>query len=188
MKDGIVVFDAPVNEGMSRWVIDAAKAKYPGKKITHLVLTHHHMDHTGGMRTYVAEGATVIVPTPNKAYFEQVVTAPHALSPDALQKQARAATIQEVAERMTLKDDTIEINLYNIPNPHSDGMLIGHVVRENVLWVTDLISPRGPIARNSATVAVGDALRKYNITNATIAGGHGTTAKQAESQAALAAN
>jgi len=188
MKDGIVVFDAPVNEGQSRWVINAAKAKYPGKKITLLVLTHHHMDHTGGMRTYVAEGATVIVPTPNKAYFEQVVKAPHAVSPDALQKQARAATILEVNETMALKDDTVEINLYNIPNPHSDGMLIGHVVRENVLWVTDLISPRGPITRNPATVAVGDALRKYNITNATIAGGHGTTAKQAESQAALAAN
>ena len=98
MKDGIVIFDAPVNEGQSRWVIDAAKAKYPGKKITHLVLTHHHMDHTGGMRTYVAEGATVIVPAPTKAYFEQVVKAPHAVSPDALQKQPRAANIQEVAE------------------------------------------------------------------------------------------
>ena len=49
------------------------------------------------------------------------------------------------------------------------------------MWVTDLISPRGPIARNRATVAVGNALRKHNITDATIAGGHGTTAKQAES-------
>jgi glyoxylase-like metal-dependent hydrolase (beta-lactamase superfamily II) len=188
MKDGIVVFDAPVNEGQSRWVIDAAKAKYPGKRITHLVLTHHHMDHTGGMRTYVAEGATVVVPAPTKAYFEEVVRAPHAVAPDALQKQTRAATILDVKETMTLKDDTIQINLYNIPNPHSEGMLIGHVVGANVVWVTDLISPRGPIARNAATVAVGDALRKHNITNATIAGGHGTTAKQAETQAALAAN
>jgi glyoxylase-like metal-dependent hydrolase (beta-lactamase superfamily II) len=188
MKDGIVVFDAPVNEGMSRWVIDAAKKKYPGKNVTHLVLTHHHMDHTGGMRTYVAEGATVIVPAPTRAYFEQVVKAPHAVSPDALQKQPRAANIQEVAETLTLKDDTIQINLHNIPNPHSEGMLIAHVVGANIVWVTDLVSPRGPIARNPATVAVGNALRKHNITDATIAGGHGTTAKQAESQKALAAN
>jgi glyoxylase-like metal-dependent hydrolase (beta-lactamase superfamily II) len=188
MRDGLVIFDAPVNEGQSRWVIDAAKKKYPGKRVTHLVLTHHHMDHTGGMRTYVAEGATVIVPTPTKAYFEQVVRAPHVVSPDELQKQTRAATILEVNETMTLKDDTIQINLHNIPNPHSEGMLIGHVVGANIVWVTDLISPRGPIARNGATVAVGNALRKHNITDATIAGGHGTTAKQAEAQAALAAN
>jgi glyoxylase-like metal-dependent hydrolase (beta-lactamase superfamily II) len=26
-------------------VIDAAKAKYPGKPIKQLILTHHHMDH-----------------------------------------------------------------------------------------------------------------------------------------------
>ena len=183
-----MIFDAPVNEGQSRWVIDAAKEKYPGKKISHLVLTHHHMDHTGGMRTYVAEGATVIVPAPTKAYFEQVAKAPHAVSPDALQKQPRPANIVEVAETMTLKDDTIQINLHNIPNPHSEGMLIGHVVGRTLVWVTDLISPRGPIARNPATVAVGNALRKHNITGATIVGGHGTTAKQAENTAALAAN
>jgi len=140
------------------------------------------------MRTYVAEGATVIVPTPTKAYFEQVVRAPHVVSPDELQKQTRAATILDVNETMTLKDDTIQINLHNIPNPHSEGMLIGHVVGANIVWVTDLVSPRGPIARNGATVAVGNALRKHNITDATIAGGHGTTAKQAEAQAALAAN
>ena len=89
---------------------------------------------------------------------------------------------------MSLKDDTVEINLYNIPNPHSDGMIIGHVVGPNLVWVTDLISPRGPIARSPNTVAVGDALRKASITGATIVGGHGTTAKQAEIGAALAAN
>jgi hypothetical protein len=54
--------------------------------------------------------------------------------------------------------------------------------------VTDLISPRGPIGRNPGTVAVGDALRKHNITGALIAGGHGTTAKQADITPALAAN
>src|SRR5947208_8922643 len=76
MKDHLVIFDAPYGELQSRWVIDAAKAKYPGKPIRYLVLTHHHMDHTGGMRTYMAEGATVIVPSPDKAYFEKDIKAP----------------------------------------------------------------------------------------------------------------
>jgi hypothetical protein len=38
------------------------------------------------------------------------------------------------------------------------------------------------------TVSVGDALRKYGIRDATLAGGHGTTAKQADITGALAAN
>ena len=51
-----MIFDAPVDEGQSRWVIDAAKAKYPGKPVKQLVMTHHHMDHSGGTRTFAAEG------------------------------------------------------------------------------------------------------------------------------------
>jgi glyoxylase-like metal-dependent hydrolase (beta-lactamase superfamily II) len=188
LKDGLAVFDAPTDEGQSRWVIDAAKAKYPGKPIKYLVLTHHHMDHTGGMCAFAAEGATVIVPAPDKAYFEQVIKAPHALEPDAQQKAMKPATVQEVKDTFSIKDDTVEINLYNIPNPHVDGFLLAHVAKDNILWVTDLISPRGQITRNPATVAVGESLRKLNITGATIAGGHGATAKQVDIAPALAMN
>jgi glyoxylase-like metal-dependent hydrolase (beta-lactamase superfamily II) len=188
LKDGLAVVDAPVDEGQSKWVIDAAKAKYPGKPIKYLILTHHHMDHTGGMRAFVAEGATVYVPSQDKAYFEQVAKAPHTLAPDAQQKAMKPANVQGVADTASIKDDNETINLYNIPNPHADGMLLVHLPKDNVLWVTDLVSPRGPVGRNPQTVSVGEALRKHNITNATIAGGHGTTAKQADIAPALAAN
>ena len=187
MKDHLVIFDAPYGELQSRWVIDAAKAKYPGKPIRYLVLTHHHMDHTGGMRTYVAEGAKVIVPTPDKAYFEKDVKAPRTVVPDDLQRKPRGTEIIEVKDQMTLKDDTAEIRLYNIQNPHVQGFLLAHVTAGNILYVTDLISPRGPIDRSEATAAVGEALRKYAITGATIAGGHGALAKQADIGPALAA-
>ena len=188
MKDHLVIFDAPYGELQSRWVIDAAKAKYPGKPIRYLVLTHHHMDHTGGMRTFVAEGAKVIVPAGDKAYFEKDVKSPRTIAADDLQKKPRAAEIVEVKDQLTLKDDAAEIHLYNIANPHVQGFLLAHVVTANVLYVTDLISARGPIERSEATVAVGDVLRKYNITGTLIACGHGTTAKQSDIAQALAAN
>ena len=188
MKDHLVIFDAPYGELQSRWVIDAAKAKYPGKPIKYLVLTHHHMDHTGGMRTYVAEGATVIVPSPDKAYFEKDVRSPHTVVSDDLQKKPRTPEIVEVKDQMTLKDDTSEIHLYYIANPHVQGMLIGHIVTGNIVYVTDLISPRGPIERSEATASVGELLRKYSINGALIAGGHGTTVKQSDIAPALAAN
>jgi glyoxylase-like metal-dependent hydrolase (beta-lactamase superfamily II) len=188
MKDHLVIFEAPYGELQSRWVIDAAKAKYPGKPIRYLVLTHHHMDHTGGMRTFVAEGAKVIVPAGDKAYFEKDIKSPHTITPDDLQKKPRTTEIIELKDQMTLKDDTSEIRLYNVPNPHVQTMLIGHIVTGNVLFVTDLISPRGTIERSPATVAVGEVLRKNGITGATIAGGHGTTAKQTDIAQTLAAN
>jgi hypothetical protein len=133
MKDHLVIFDAPYGELQSRWVIDAAKAKYPGKPIKFLVLTHHHMDHTGGMRTYVAEGVTVVVPKGSAAVFDKDTQAPHTIVPDAQQKAGnKAAKIVEVSDTMTMKDDTAEIRLINLPNPHVDGMIIAHVVGPNI--------------------------------------------------------
>jgi Metallo-beta-lactamase superfamily len=201
MKDFLIVFDAPYGELQSRWVIDAAKAKYPGKPIKYLVLTHHHMDHTGGMRTYVAEGATIVVPSEAQEYFERVVRAPHTVVPDDLQKNPRTPVIYGVFENMTIKDDTADVRLYNLSgassatadrlgNPHVNGMLIGHVVDSKLIYVTDLISPRGPVARSENTVAVGNSLREWDVEDPdiTFVGGHGTTIKRADMAAALAEN
>src|SRR5262247_1216917 len=52
LKDYLIVFDAPVNDAHSSWVLDAAKQKFGAKPVRYLVLTHHHMDHTGGLRAY----------------------------------------------------------------------------------------------------------------------------------------
>ncbi len=200
MKDFLVVFDAPYGEAQSRWTIDAAKAKYPGKPVRYLVLTHHHMDHTGGMRTYVAEGAMIVVPSTAKEYFDKVVAAPHTVVPDELQKNPKTPLIYGVFENMTIRDETADVRLYEIssgpetdPRPgstHADGMLIGHVVDSKLVYVTDLISPRGaPIPRSEATIAIGGALEEFEVENdVTFVGGHGTTVKHADIAAALAAD
>jgi glyoxylase-like metal-dependent hydrolase (beta-lactamase superfamily II) len=185
MKNYLVVFDAPYGEAQSRMVIDLAKAKYPGKPIRYLVMTHHHMDHAGGMRTYVAEGATVVIGAPNKAYYNRTLKQPRTVARDEEQNKRRPVRITEVKDQLSLKDDANEIRLFNIPNPHAEGYILGHVVNGNIVYVTDLISPRGPIQRTEGSVAVGDALKKHGITDSTIAGGHGTTAKQAEIGPAL---
>ena len=188
MKDHLVIFDAPYGEQLSRLVIDLAKAKYPGKPIKYLVLTHHHMDHSGGLRAYVAEGATIVVAAPTKAYFEKALNNARTVANDEQQKKPKPVQVVGVKDQMTLKDDVGEIRLYNIPNPHAEGYILSHVVKDNVVFVTDLISPRGQVARTDGTVAVGEALRKYGISGATIAGGHGTTGKQADMAPALAQN
>jgi hypothetical protein len=53
-----------------------------------------------------------------------------------------------------------------------------------IVYVTDPCAARADRA-HPGTLAVGEALKKNGITNSTIAGGHGTTAKQAEIGAAL---
>jgi hypothetical protein len=143
------------------------------------------MDHAGGLRTYVAEGATIVVAAPNKGHFDKALRRPRTVANDEQQKARKPLRITEVKDQLVLKDDTGEIRIYNIKNPHAEGYLLGHVVKENVVFVTDLISPRGQIPRNEGSLAVGEAFKKYGITGSTIAGGHGATAKQADIGPAL---
>jgi len=188
MNDGLGIFDAPCCEMQSRWVIDAAKAKYPGKPIKYLVLTHHHMDHTGGTRAYVADGATVIVPSTAQAYFEQNLALPHTIVADAQQSAKKPIQVEGVADEKTLKDDSVEIRIQRIANPHVDGMLIGYVVQPNVVWVTDIWSPGRDAAKTPGVLALNDAVKKLAIKDATFAGGHGSNAKQTVLDGILAAN
>jgi glyoxylase-like metal-dependent hydrolase (beta-lactamase superfamily II) len=183
MKDYLIVFDAPINEWQSRFTISAAKAKYPGKPIRYLVLTHHHTDHAGGARTYVAEGATVIVPSPDKAFFERVFKMPHEVAPDELQMHPKAADVVEVADQMTLSDDSGEVRLYNIANPHVYGMLIGYVVDDGLVWVTDMYSPTRDQRKSPGALNLYETLKRLGIKPRRLAGGHGGTASYAEFEA-----
>ena len=187
MKDGLAVFDAPMGEVQSKWTIDAAKQKFPGKPIKYLILTHHHMDHTGGMRTYAAEGATIVVPAPDKAYFEKDLKTTHTVVPDAYQKSPKKVQVVEVKDQMSLKDaDGNEIKLTRIDNPHVDGMLLGHVVKDNVVWVTDLYSPGRDTTKNAGSESVEAAVKKLRISGATFAGGHGSNGPQSGLEAIMA--
>ena len=188
MNDGLVVFDAPCCDTQSRWVIEAAKQKYPGKPIKYLVLTHHHMDHTGGSRAYVAEGATVVVPDTAQAYFEHNLAMPHTVVADAQQKDPKPVHVVGVADQMSIKDSSVEIRLRKIANPHVDGMMIGHVVQPNIVWVTDIWSPGRDSRKTAGVLALNEAVKKLGITGATFAGGHGSNAGQDKLDGIMASN
>src|SRR6185295_9133498 len=72
-RDYVTVVEAPLNEERSLAVIAEVNKLVPGKPIRYLVNTHHHWDHSGGLRTYVAQGTTVVTHQGNKEYYEQVV-------------------------------------------------------------------------------------------------------------------
>jgi glyoxylase-like metal-dependent hydrolase (beta-lactamase superfamily II) len=190
MSDHLIVFDAPVGEWQSRWTLDAARAKYPGKPVKYLVLSHHHMDHAGGARTYVAEGATVLVGAGNGPHFTKVFSAAHRIDDDALQKSPRRAEVVEVDDKKILSDGKRAVEIYRIENPHADGMLIGYVPDAKLGFVVDLWSPGRdklgdkPTPGQAALVA---AVRKRGLALERFAGGHGTVADYAPLEALASA-
>ena len=74
-KDYIVVIEGPQSEARATQIITEAKRLIPGKPIRYVVNTHHHIDHSSGLRTFVAEGATVVTHEMNKAVLRKAVRA-----------------------------------------------------------------------------------------------------------------
>ena len=89
-KPYIVVIEGGQSEERSDAVIAAAKKLIPKKRIRYVVNTHHHIDHSRGLRRYVAEGATIVTHRINAPYFERVFAAPKTLNPDALSRRRRS--------------------------------------------------------------------------------------------------
>ncbi|HET9358358.1 MAG TPA: MBL fold metallo-hydrolase, partial [Vicinamibacterales bacterium] len=59
-SDHVVVIEAPQGERRSDATIAAVKTLLPSKPIRYVVNTHHHFDHAGGIRGFVAAGIPVV--------------------------------------------------------------------------------------------------------------------------------
>ena len=110
--DYMAVVEAPLDEARSLAVIAEAKKLVPNKPLRYVLTTHHHFDHSGGLRTYVAEGATVVTHQSNVPYFEKTLVAPATLSPDAQSKAAKMPTLQGVTGKDILTDGKQTIEIY----------------------------------------------------------------------------
>ena len=183
MKDYVIVFDAPVSDWQSTWTISAARGKYVRKPVKYLVLTHHHMDHAGGLRAYADAGATIVAGQGTAAHYKSVLAAPFTRNPVMTASDLTRTPIVEVTGKHVLTDGTRQVELYVLdPNPHADGLLIGYVADVKLGFVTDIWSPgAGPLPDklNPALTSLVTGVKKAGIAPAKFAGGHGTTADYA---------
>src|SRR5262249_40733829 len=93
-KEYIGLIEGPQREEMASAIISKAKELIPNKPIKYVVNTHAHFDHSSGIRTFMAEGATVITHQSNKAFLEKVGTMPHTLTPDKLAESKRKPSFE----------------------------------------------------------------------------------------------
>jgi glyoxylase-like metal-dependent hydrolase (beta-lactamase superfamily II) len=146
-----VVIEAGQGEERSNAVIAAAKRLVPNKPIRYLVNTHHHIDHSRGLRTFVAEGATIVTHQINRAYFAKLFAAPHTLNPDKLASSKRAATFETVTTKKVMTDGNHVIELHHMAGSgHNAGLLLVYLPKEKILVQGDAYNP--PAQANAPVV------------------------------------
>ncbi|MGH9329719.1 MAG: MBL fold metallo-hydrolase, partial [Vicinamibacterales bacterium] len=151
-KDHVAVIEGPQNEERSLAVIGEVKKLVPSKPIKYLVNTHQHFDHAGGMRTYAAEGATIVTHQIYKPYYEKIFANPRTLNPDRLAQARKKAKVEAVVGQKVLFDSDRELALHPVQgNTHNDGILMAYLPKEKILIEADVFTPPAPNAPPPAT-------------------------------------
>jgi glyoxylase-like metal-dependent hydrolase (beta-lactamase superfamily II) len=177
--DHLMLIEAPQSEPRTLAVIAKAKELVKNKPLTQLVTTHHHFDHTAGMRAAIAEGMTVITQAGNKAWVENMARRPHKLLPDTLARNATRLEVEAVDEEKEIKDASNTVMLYHVAgNPHSDTMLMAYIPRDRVLIEVDAFSPGSAVNPYAANLL--ENIQKRNLHVDKIIPLHGVIAPFAE--------
>ena len=139
-KDYIVVIEGPSNDMRANQIIAEAKRLVPNKPIRYVINTHTHFDHSGGLRAFVAEGATIITHKDNQSYYEKIFTDPHTLVPDKLSQMnpQPKLKIETMGDMKVLTDGEHTINLYLVEgSTHAMGMIMAYLPKQKVLIEAD---------------------------------------------------
>jgi glyoxylase-like metal-dependent hydrolase (beta-lactamase superfamily II) len=145
-SDHLVLIEVP-SEARTLAVIAKARELVPGKPLTHAVVTHHHFDHSGGIRAAVSEGLTIVAHAGAAKFIEDVVARQFGVEPDALAKNPKPLVLQPVEGEMKLEDDAMSLTLYPVDgSPHADTLLMAHFPKQRFLVQADLYSPPAPNA------------------------------------------
>jgi glyoxylase-like metal-dependent hydrolase (beta-lactamase superfamily II) len=172
-NDHLTLVEAPQNDTRTLAVIAKARELRPGKPLTQVVNTHHHFDHSGGIRAAVSEGLAVVTHAANAAFYQDLVGRAHTIAPDALAKNQKPLTIQTVDDHLDLTDGTRTMVVYPIRgNPHADTLVMAYLPKERILIEADVYSPAAAVQPYAANLL--ENIRTRNLSVDRIAPIHGT--------------
>lgn len=137
--DHLVLFEANGSAAATLARIDAANRLVAGKKVTALVVTHHHFDHTAGLRAAVSRGLAVISHRGNEAIFREMIERPAIVFPDDLARSPHPLVFTPVDERLVLEDRTQRLEIYHVlAHSHMANAVFAYLPGARIMMEGDL--------------------------------------------------
>ena len=141
-KDHLAIVESGQSDARGEAVIAEAKRLVPNKPIRYIVNTHHHFDHSSGLRPLVAEGATVVTHQVNQKFYERVFTMPRTLNPDRLARSPRKPAFETLTDRKVLTDGNQVLELHHLRGSgHNEGIIVAYLPKLRILIEADAYNP-----------------------------------------------
>jgi glyoxylase-like metal-dependent hydrolase (beta-lactamase superfamily II) len=120
-------------------VIKAARQIVPSKPVTEVIVSHHHFDHTAGLRQAVAEGLTVISRRDNGVIFREMTSRATPNFPDALGRNPKPLKFVPVDDHLQLKDATMTVDIYHVmANNHMADAVFAYIPEHKAMIEGDI--------------------------------------------------
>jgi glyoxylase-like metal-dependent hydrolase (beta-lactamase superfamily II) len=130
-RAGVVVIEAFGSDAGARWMVERA-TRLTGRAPTHVVVTHYHGDHTGGLRGIEAVGSPSVMATP--------------ITRDQTRERNRGAPtdilddVEEIDGRRPSEIDLGDRSLIVVPRRgHTDSDVTIEVPEQGVVFCGDLV-------------------------------------------------
>jgi Metallo-beta-lactamase superfamily len=132
--DHLTLFEAPSNQPWTKAVIERARATVPGKLVTEVIVSHHHFDHTGGIREAMGQGLTLIAHKGTEGLFREIAARKGTIATDAIGATPKPLKLRGVDDHLQLKDATMQVDLYHVvSNSHMAEGLFAYVPAARLL-------------------------------------------------------
>jgi glyoxylase-like metal-dependent hydrolase (beta-lactamase superfamily II) len=186
-----VLVEAPQNDARTIAAIAAARQLRPGKRADVLINTHHHFDHSGGLRAAISEGFTIVTHDGNREFYQRLVLpGRHFIEQDALARNPKPLRVVAVRDKQVLDDPVRPIEIHAIEgNAHSGSMVVVYLPKERILIQADLYNPPAPNATNPVfpfAANLVENVRRLGLQVDRVVGIHGRPAPFSDVEAARA--
>jgi hypothetical protein len=137
--DHMTLFEAGGSPARVKAVVAAARKIVPGKPVTEVIASHHHFDHTAGLRQAVAEGLAVISRRDNGVIFSEMMSRPAPNFPDDLARSKRSLRFIPVDDHLRLQDRTVTLDIYHvIANNHMADGVFAYMPEHRIMIDADI--------------------------------------------------
>jgi glyoxylase-like metal-dependent hydrolase (beta-lactamase superfamily II) len=141
--DHLVIFELGGSVAQTRAVIEFVNGLVPGKPLTHLIVSHHHFDHTSGFRAAIEAGLSVISHRGNEPILREMAarTAPD-FGPLAALPDGGTFEFVPVDGTLRLQDERMTLDIHAVVrHNHMANAVFAYAPDSRTFIEADLATP-----------------------------------------------